>query len=486
MSLNKKIAVGAFWSVLTRLGVKSLGFVSLLILARLLFPEDFGLIALTMSTVAFFEIFTKFGFDVNIIQKDEVHDSTLNSAWSCQLFLGFFISLCIVASSSSIADFFADDRLVNLMMVTAGIPLIKAFENIGFVLHRKNLDLKKEFHLEIISKLVSFFTLVIAGVVLRSYWALLLGIYASTLTRVVLSYYMHPFRPKLDFSEAKDLFVFSKWLLLNNLLIFFNHQVNTVILGNKSDTNEVGLFSMSYEISNLPTSEIVFPLSRAIFPGYSLIKNDLVKLRTMFLDFTGLIIFITAPISFGIAAVAEPLVAVMLGNKWESAASVIAILALCGFMRSSVQNVGNVFVSRGVPKITVLLSTIRLIIIIPLLLTLVPQKGALGAAYSVLIAGLLTTPAGFILCAKLLKIRLIDIARAFFAPLTFSLLMSFIVVGINEYWLVGASNLSRLIVMITFGTVTYGGLTYLYINRLQDAHIVKRVTVKIMGKLKRV
>lgn len=483
MSLNKKIAVGAFWSVLTRLGVKSLGFVSLLILARLLFPEDFGLIALTMTMVAFFEIFSRFGFDINIIQKDSVTDKTLNSAWTCKIILGLIISYGLIVSSEFIAIFFNEHRLDMLITVAAGIPVLKSLENIGFVLYRKELNLRKEFNLEIISKIVSFCALVSAGFILRSYWALLIGIYVNTVFRVYLSFSMHTYRPSIELSEAKELFNFSKWLLFNNLLIFFNHKVTELILGNKTDSSEVGFYSMSYEISNLPTSELVFPLSRAIFPGYSLVKSDDKKLKTMFLDFTRVVVFFTAPISFGLIAVASDAVDILLGEKWQPIAGVIVFLSLYGFTRSCVQNIGNVFIAKGKPYVPVYISIFRLFLIIPALLYFVPLEGAKGAAFALCAVSFVTLPVSYFICARYLSLSFKDVFGLFFFPVTLAVGMFALVYTLNHSILADLSTLVRLLLGSTVGFLFYTASAELYIRQLPNNDILARARNKVVSKL---
>lgn len=486
MSLNKKIAVGAAWALITRLAVKSLGFVSLLIMARLLVPEDFGLIALTMTMVAFFEIFSRFGFDINIIQKQEVDDPTLNSAWTCKVILGAILTLLLLIFSSPIASFFNDDRMVLLIIAASGLPLLKGLENIGFVLFRKELDLKKEFKLEVYAKVASFTVIVGAGVILQSYWALLLGIYANALFRVILSFTMHPFRPKLSLEKASSLLSFSKWLLLNNLLIFFNHKITDLIIGNRSGTDQMGYYSVSYEISNLPTSELVFPLSRAMFPGYAKVQSDTKALKNLFVDFTTVVIFMTAPISFGIYAVAPEAVAVMLGEKWLPAAPVIAYLSLYGLTRSAVQNIGNVFIAKGYPNIPVYISLFRLTIIIPMLLYFVPIEGAKGAAYALFITSLITTPISYTICARFLKMGIKETLGMFVPPLIACAFMVFAIELLQQTIFYQQLNVVlQLICAVTLGISVYAAGAAIYVKTASPNNAVVRATRKLVQKIKK-
>ena len=113
----------------------------------------------------------------------------------------------------------------------------------------------------------------------------------------------------------------------HNLLIFLNHKITDLIIGRQLNAESVGYYSVGYEISNLPTTELVFPLSRAIFPGYALIEGDLNALKNTFLKFTKLVVYVAAPVSFGIAAVSEELVITALGDKWVEVIPIISILS---------------------------------------------------------------------------------------------------------------------------------------------------------------
>ena len=116
-ALNKKVAIGAGWAIFTRLLVKSLGLISTVILARVLAPEDFGVIAMCMIIIAFLEVFTSFGFDINIIQRDKVCNRLLDSAWTLKLVTGGVLTLILVVISEYIGLYYDDTRLVQLTLV---------------------------------------------------------------------------------------------------------------------------------------------------------------------------------------------------------------------------------------------------------------------------------------------------------------------------------------------------------------------------------
>lgn len=483
-ALNKKVAIGAGWAIFTRLLVKSLGLISTVILARVLAPEDFGVIAMCMIIIAFLEVFTSFGFDINIIQRDKVCNRLLDSAWTLKLVTGGVLTLILVVISEYIGLYYDDTRLVQLTLVLSCLPLISSLQNIGFVLYRKKLDLTKEFRLEVVSKLGSFIATIGFAIFLENYWALVIGMYVNAVMKVIMSFLMHPYRPHFSLVYAQELFKFSKWLLLNNLLIFFNHKITDLFIGKQSSAQELGFYTVGYEISNLPTTELVFPLSRAIFPGYAKIREDKSLLKKMFLQYTTVIIFFAAPISFGIAVLSKDIVAILLGDKWEGVEDIIYILAFYGLIRASVSNAGSVFLAIGKPMIPVVISTIRLVLIIPLLFFLVPTNLAVGGAWSVLLVSCIVFFMSLGSLAYCISIDFKEYLSIFLPPVIVSSIMYFTLLLLQENSYFTSSLIIGFIMQVSLGAVIYLLLIILYFRIYQTEHFSFQLMEKIKEILK--
>jgi O-antigen/teichoic acid export membrane protein len=154
---------------------------------------------------------------------------------------------------------------------------------------------------------------------LRNYWALVIGMVVGKVFAVVISYWMHSYRPRLSLAGASDLMSFSGWLLVNNTLYFFNERLTDFVVGRMAGASALGLYNVTYEISNMPTTEIMAPINRVMLPAYSKISRDQGDLKRTYLDTVAVMTLASVPAGFGIAAVAEPLVAVLLGPRWSAA-----------------------------------------------------------------------------------------------------------------------------------------------------------------------
>src|SRR5512134_3908634 len=176
--------------VLFKLGERSLGLVSTLILARLLVPGDFGLVAMAMSVIGIVELASAFSFEVALIQKDRPERRHYDTAWTLNVMLGAVCALITALLAYPAAAFYGEDRLMPVMLVLAVAWLAASFENVGTVDFRRTMNFSKEFAFLTSKKLVSFVVTVSLAFALQSYWALVAGAVVGRFTGLVLSFVM--------------------------------------------------------------------------------------------------------------------------------------------------------------------------------------------------------------------------------------------------------------------------------------------------------
>jgi lipopolysaccharide exporter len=378
--------------VLAQVGERSIGLISILILARLLVPADFGLVAMASVIIAFLTLLSAFGFDMALIQNRTAERRHYDTAWTFNVLAGVFTATILLLLSIPASHFFREPRLVAVIMVLALGPLVGGLENIGVVAFRKELTFDREFRFLISKKLAGFFVTVGCAFALRSYWALVAGIVTGRFLGVVLSYLVHPYRPKLSLAAGRELLNFSKWLLLNNFISFFYLRSADFIVGRVAGARALGLYDIAYEISNLPTTELIAPINRAIFPGYAQMSADHTTLRQGFLKVISVVALLALPAATGIAATAELLVKVALGENWADAAPVIQILAFYGAITALETNTYYVHMALGNVRAFTFLMAMSLIILVPLVIFLTLEAGAVGAATAYLLVAILFFP----------------------------------------------------------------------------------------------
>ncbi len=423
LSLNKQIAKSAVWMVGLRSSIKAIGFVSTIILARLLTPEDFGLVAIIMSFLALIEVFGNFGFDTVLIQRQDAKEEHYNTAWTFNSFFGLIAFFVIVISSWPVADFYENQKLQPIMIALSFVFLITGLQNIGVVDFRKNLTFEKEFKFQIVPKIISFFCTITLAFWLRNYWALVFGslIWRSCIT--INSYLLHNFRPKLTFVAWKELFDFSKWLMVNNLFYFLNTRSPEMIIGKILSPQAAGFFAIAQEISTMPTSELASNVNRATYPGYSKISHDSQKLKTMYLTVMASISILVVPAGVGLASIAGVLVPVVLGNQWLESIVLIQYLAIGGTLMALNSNTGYVFLAMGLPKVSSIMGLLRIVIFLPALLWLSFEHGLEGAALAVFLTTIVMFVLSNILIYSKLKVSAFQLLGVHVRPVLSSMIM---------------------------------------------------------------
>lgn len=390
--VSRKMALGAFWMVLFKLAERGLSFISVLILVRLLSPADFGISAMAGSFIFMTETLTRFSFDVALIQKQDATDEHYHAAWTGNVLIGLSITVLMLAAASAIAGFYRHAEVFLVVCALAFGPLISGCENIGVVAFRKDMRFRSEFAFQLTRKLVGFAVAVPLAYWLESYWALVAGILASKLAGTITSYFAHPFRPHFSLARIRDLLRFSKWLLFNNIVQAMREYSADFVVGRLLGAAPLGVYSISYEIAAMPTSELSAPINRALLPGFSSIAHDPDAIRRVYGAAIGMLALIAVPAAAGIYALAPFVIPTLLGPKWLAAVPLIEILAFNGVMMLLQSSIYTVLIATGHPDRGTKTNALYVVMLLILFGLLIPGHGLTGAAFAVLIASILVTP----------------------------------------------------------------------------------------------
>lgn len=379
---GKQIAKGAAWLMGFKLLDKSIGLISTLVLVRVLTPSDFGLVAMAMAVVALLELMGAFGFDSALIQRQDTARSHFDTAWTFNVIFGVCIALFLVAMAVPAAAFYREPRLEQMLPVLAIGAVVGGFENIGTVAFRKELNFRMEFIYLFIKRIAVFAVVVTLALTLRSFWALIFATIAGKAMAVLISYLLHPYRPRFSLAARGDLFNFSKWLFISNLIQFLHSRSTDFVLGRTVGSYGLGIYNLAAEIAAMPSTELIAPLNRAVYPAYAQLARAREKLLARFLEVYGLISLVAFPVAVGLFCLSELVVSLLLGPQWMDAVPIMQILGLCGLVGALQGNMYVVMSAMGKPKANTMLSASLLVVSLPAVVWASLQHGALGAAYA--------------------------------------------------------------------------------------------------------
>ncbi len=456
--MRREIATGAAWMVLFRLIDRSLGIISTAILARLLLPADFGLVAMAMSIIGLIELATAFSFEIALIQKAKPERVHYDTAFTLNVLLAVGGAVVTAALAYPAAAFYDEARLVPVMFAIGGAWLISGFENIGTVNFRRNMDFGSEFRFLAYKRVISFTVAIVAAVTLRSYWALVIGMVMGRMAGVILSYLLEPFRPRLSLVASRQLFSFSGWMLVTNIAGAVISKIPQFFVGRIFGAQTLGAYTVGSEIAQLAHTELVAPINRAMIPGYSRLADDLDAFRRTCIDSAAAILLLVLPASVGIAVLAGPIVRVLLGEQWNEAVPVIQVLAFSGAVNAIVSNNHAAYVALGRPHLSAFILLSRVAVLIPLLFLLSTQLGLFGIVYAEFAAAAASLLVSYPMLFRQLRIPVLGYVGALWRPLVASAVMGVSVHGVLQ-WFVPHYSVATAVRDLTTGVVV-GVLIY--------------------------
>lgn len=230
-STEQKVAKGVGWIVAWRMVSRNLGLLSTLLLVRLLAPADFGLVALAASLIATIDQLSTLGAADALIRARDPSREMYDTAFTIGLLRALATAAVIVALAFPLGSFFDDPRVAVVMLALGVGTLLTGLENIGTVDFRRQLTFHKEFVMNVWPRLASVVVTIIAAFVLRSYWALVIGMLTNRAIRLPMSYWMSDFRPRLTLRAWRDLIAFSLWTWAQSMQFLVRDRADSFVIG---------------------------------------------------------------------------------------------------------------------------------------------------------------------------------------------------------------------------------------------------------------
>ena len=396
-SLRNRVLQGGVWIFTFRISKQVLGFIRIVVLARLLAPHDFGLFGIALLTLSVFDTFSQTGFGDALVQKPGDISKYLDVSWTVTMVRGVVLFCLIFFSAPMIAAFFDSTQATLFIRIIALSILLKACTNVGVIYFPKQLTFDKQFTFDLTSNLVDFIVAITAALLLRNAWALVFGSLAGNLTRLGLSYHLHPYRPRLrwDWEKIKELLGFGKWIWATTALVFLVNQGDDLVVGRMLGAAALGFYQMAYRIANLTATEFAEVVARVTFPAYARLQDEKHSLRNAFMDTTRLTLFISTLPMILIVLLASDLTEVILGKKWMPMVPAMQVLALVGLARAAAATARPVLLAVARPDVDTKLKILQLILLAAAIVPLSIKWEILGTSIAVLLsAGVMAIASG--------------------------------------------------------------------------------------------
>jgi len=405
-------------TVAMRWADRLIGFISTLILARLLVPDDFGIVAMCSLVIGLVDVLLDLGVGIALIQNRGATILHYHTAWTLRLGQTTVGMMVVIIGAPLAAKYFGDPRLTIVLQVMSIGLFMAGLENIGVVDFQKKMRFGMDFKFAFSKRIVGFAITVVAAWLLRSYWALVAGALASRVFGVVLSYLMHPMRPRLCLAKFREIFAVSQWMLARSTGLYLDASLHRILVGGRDSAAVLGGYTLANDVSAMPATELLAPLNRVLFPAFVRASHDRRELRRLYLLAQGLQTLVAIPASVGLAMVAREAVPILLGEKWTFAVPFVQLLALASVVQAITTSGGYVLITLARVRQAAMLIWVQVALFAALAFIAIPAAHALELAQ----LRLLTVVGGLSLAIGLLRrvlpeVSLMDVIRTIARPL---------------------------------------------------------------------
>jgi O-antigen/teichoic acid export membrane protein len=350
-TLKERAVYGVKWSAASTFTITLLKYIKLALLARLLIPEDFGLLAMLLVVVGLGQIFSDMGISLAIIWKQDATKEELSSLYWFNIFTGIVISCAVFFASPLVAGFYHEPRLKSLVMLMSSVFLISSVGIPFQMILQKELLFKRLSESEIAATAIGTIATVVLAFLGIGVYALVWGQIIDTTARAIILTLAgwrswHP-SLRLKAKELKPFIRFGVFNLGERLLNFLYTNVDYIIIGKFLGGEMLGIYTLSYQLVIEPFSRINPILTRVAFPVFSRKQGDDAALNRGYCELSAMVAFLTFPILVFTFSTSPLFVPLILGSKWIPAVSIIRILVILGAIRAMINPLGSVLYAKG-------------------------------------------------------------------------------------------------------------------------------------------
>lgn len=471
MNLRQKAVKGVVWSAIQSWGRQALSFIVFALLARLLEPQAFGLVALAAVFIAFIQIFLDQGFSDAIVQRQNLEPEHLDTAFWINLVIGALMTMISITAAGLVANLFNQPQLAPVIRVLSISFLLSALSSVQVAIFRRNLAFKplavRSLIAEVTGGLVGL-TMAFMGF---GVWSLVGKQLTSGLAQVLVLWWASDWRPALNISRKhfKELFSFGVNVVGIKFVDFFNRRSDDLLIGYFLGSVALGYYTIAYRILLVMTELLTSIIGQVEMPILSKLQQEPEKIRSAFYKVTQSISLISFPTFIGTAALAPELVQVLFGEQWLPSIPVMQILSFIGMVHSVSYSNGSVIMAMGKPLWKLKLNCMHAVANV-LGFIIAVRWGIVAVASVYVIRSYLLTPVDLCVVRRLIGIRLTTYIFQYAAPLSGSLGMV-VAIFFTKYFFNDLINIYGLLAICTL----MGALTYVSLMLLIAPNLIRQM-----------
>ena len=476
MNLTRKMVQGVGWSGASQVVTQGFQFIVKIILARLLLPNDFGIIGMALIFIALMQTVNELGMSAAIIQRKDINNTHLSTSFWISILMGLILCAITIIVSPLIADFFKKDLIQPVINILSIGFIFGSLGTVHRTLLAKKIDFKNVAIAEAGAAAFSGITSISLALLGFGVWSLVIGSLMGTLGSSILLWVRCSWRPLIifDFKSFKELFGFGKNVMGSRILNYIDSNADYLLIGKFLDATSLGLYTLAYQMAIFPLSIISSVITRVTFPTFSAIQDNNAKLRMGYLKAIKYTSLITFPLLAGLAVVAPKFIPIVIGEKWMPMILPLQILCILGSLHSIGTHVGTILLSKGRSDIQFKWN-IFTSIVIPIAILIGLKYGIIGVAIAVTVMSLSLFLIIQNITNSLIDLGLYDFFKALY-PATICSIILMISVKIFQKISIFIS-LKDILSLI--GSIIMGVLFYIFAIWIIDSDSIKEIRVLI-------
>ncbi len=458
MSLSRSVISGASWAYVSHFGGKLLTFAATAVLARVLFPSEFGVVAFALVVLGLIDVVRDFGFKDALIYLDGAPADTADTAFFLNLCSGVIFCALILLLAPFAAHFIDDSRIVSILRIMAPAVLIDSLSLTHEGLLQKRLQFRQRFAADITAVIVKSTITIVLAFSGFNVWSLVIGYLAGTTTRTLARWYWLDWRPRWRWfgERVGPLWRYGRHILAVRILAAFVDRADQIMVAFLLGEAKLGLFYLAGRVSEVLISSIYNVVTHVIFPVFAKMREKREQLLEAYFKTTKICAMASFPLGFGVCVVAPELVIVLFGEAWTEAIPLLRVLTLTGIALTLPWSAGDVVKAIGRPDINTVFHAVEAVYILPIVWFVAYQsRDALLTAEANMVCVLFASLCRIVYTSWFLKLKATFYLSAFRGPFLSSLAMVVVVL----LWRSQTPDLSNMVSLV--GSVACGALSYM-------------------------
>ena len=474
-TLKTRTLRSTIWMGMSVSGATTLSLVKNIILARLLTPEIFGLMSISMIAIRGLELFTGTGFYAALIHRQDEVEEAKETAFTLTIIRGFVLFAILFSVSGYVAAYYEEEIIRGMLRLLAFMFVCNGFYNINMIDYEKSMNFKKVAYLHQAITTINFVVVLSLAYVYRNVWALVIGQVVSSLAGVVLSFIIVPGRPRLGIRKkyAKELIGYGKYITGLTIILFITAEIDNLVVGKVLGMDLLGYYFIAFSLANLPATHFSKVISKVMFPAYSTLQDDVAKLREVYLRVVYYVSCVVIPAMFGIGILSTEIVTIVYGDKWLPAAAPLKVLCVFGGLRAISSLNGYVYNAIGKPQIPFYMNTVKLFLVLAMIYPLAKNYSLMGVAVAVTVPPAMQFIVALYIFTRVIGLNFLDVGRRFVNPVGKSIAMAVLIVVCKRFFAV--DDIYSLFGLVLIGMVFYALMNIREISSIAKGEFVPQI-----------